>query len=174
MQHQPTDISSIIPSTESPEHRDATTQDGFSLPAPSLLDGRPQPRSLSLSPRSIATDTGLSTPGVGADELDETLRELSVEEGHASVPGERISAYENAAIPTGQQNSLFRVVKRSGPPHGGASLTDCPNGTLVLTRYGQSRNVADYLQNCSPTSCPTSIQTRMDRSLLSPRGSIPS
>lgn len=138
MQHQPTDISSIVPFAEYSEIRNATTQDGFPLPEPSSLDGRPQPRSDSRSPRSVAADTSESTPGVGADELGETLRELSVNEGHPAIRGKRISAYENAVTPTGQQNSLFRVVKRSGSPHGGLSLGDCPNGMMVQIYDWQS------------------------------------
>jgi len=138
MQHQPTDISSNVPSAESSELREATTQDGFPSPAPSFLDERSQPRSGSRSPSSFAADASMSTSGVGADELDETLRELSVKDGQHAVPGERISAYENAVTPTGLQNSLFRVVKRSGSPHSGPSLGDCPNGMRVRMHHWHS------------------------------------
>lgn len=130
MQLKHIDSSSSVPSTDASESPNPTTQDGIHPPAPSSLDGRSQPRSRSLSGGSVAVGPSLSAQGVMADELDKTLLRLSLQEGHAPVPGERISAYENAATPIGQQNVGFKVTKRSGAPSTGPGLTDFPNGMV--------------------------------------------
>lgn len=128
MQLKPIDSSNSHPFTEASESPNSTTQDGIHPPGPSSLDGISAPRSRRLSRSSVGADTSLSTRGVVADELDQTLLQLSLAEGHAPIPGERIAAYENAATPTGQHNMLFKVTKRSGSPSNGPGLTDCPNG----------------------------------------------
>lgn len=130
MQLKPIDNSTSIPRTEASESRTPTTQDGILPTATSSLDGCPQPRSQRLSRDSVAADTTLSARGVGANELVQTLRRLSLQEGYAPVPGGRVLAYENAATPTGQQSIGFKVTKRSGSPSHGPALTSCPNGML--------------------------------------------
>lgn len=130
MQLKPIDSSNSDPFTEASESPNPTTQDGIHPPRSSSFDGLSAPRSRRLSRSSVAADTSLSTRGVVADELDQTLLRLSLAEGHASIPGERISAYENAATPLGQRNMGFKVTKRSGSTSNGPELTDFPNGTL--------------------------------------------
>ncbi|KAJ4423017.1 hypothetical protein N0V82_002284 [Gnomoniopsis sp. IMI 355080] len=130
MQHKPIDSSTSVPSNQASESPNPTTQDGIHPPAPSSLDGCSQPRSRRLSSGSFAAGPSLAQ-GVMAAELDETLLRLSLQEGHAPVPGERISAYENAATPTGQQNVGFKVTKRSGSLFQGPGLTDFPNEILT-------------------------------------------
>ncbi|KAJ4389860.1 hypothetical protein N0V93_007332 [Gnomoniopsis smithogilvyi] len=131
MQLNPIDSSASVPPTEASESPDPNTQDGIDPSAPSSLDGRSQPRSRRLSRGSVAADASLSARGVIADELDKTMLRLSLHEGHTPVPGERVSAYENAATPTGHQAMGFKVVKRSGSPSNGPRLTDCPNEILT-------------------------------------------
>lgn len=112
-----------FPSIETPNASPATTQDGSHLPAPSSLDGGgSSSRSRSLSPRD------------GAVQHDDISRLLSDGEQFAFLPGERISAYENAITPTAQQTMGFKVVKRSGSVSDGPTLTDCPNGTSLQKR----------------------------------------
>lgn len=130
MQLKPIDASSIVPSTELADLRNSTTQDGIHQPAPSSLDGSSQPRARCLSPGSRDSATTLFACGVGADELDSAPQGLSIHDAHATVPGSRISAYENAATPTGHQNALFKFVKQSGSGSGGPSLGDCSNGMM--------------------------------------------
>lgn len=130
MQLKPPDSSTSVPVTEASESRIPTTQDGIHPPAPSPFDKRCKPRSRRLSRDSVAAETNPSARGVGAAELDKSFRRLSLHEGHGPVPGERISAYENATPPTGQHIMCSKITKRSGSPSDGPVLTDCPNGML--------------------------------------------
>lgn len=136
MQTQPNDTPTSAP-TETSEPRTRTTQDGFHPPAPSSLGGDSQPRSRSLSPSTVAAISSFSAYRLGAVGLgeDETLCSLNAQEERTPLPGERISAYENAAIPHVQQTMGFQVVRRSGPSSDGPSLNDCPNGTNCPPHY---------------------------------------
>lgn len=135
MQAQPIDSITSSPSTEAPESRTSTTQDGFHPPAPGVFDGNAQPRLRSVSPSSVAAGATPLANGSRAGQLDdhETSCRLSGQEERAPLPGERIIAYENAATPSMPPTVGFKVVKRSGSPSDGPSLADCPNGTLSFS-----------------------------------------
>lgn len=134
MQAQPFDNTTTSPSTEAPKSRTSAAQDGSYPPAPGLLDGSCQLRSRSPSPSPF--DATPLADGFRAGQLHdhETSRRLSSQEERATLPGERITAYENAATPIMPQQTVgFKVVKRSGSPSDGPSLSDCPNGTLFFS-----------------------------------------
>lgn len=122
MQTEPIDSIEKVTSIQAPESNVPTTQDGFHSAEPGLLGRRSQPVSGRQSPDSVAAR---ATGAVRADKPD---CRLSGEGGRITFPGERISAYENAATPTTPQSMGFKVIKRSGPSSNGASLSDCPNG----------------------------------------------
>ncbi|KAL7949925.1 hypothetical protein V8C42DRAFT_308991 [Trichoderma barbatum] len=73
--------------------------------------------------------------GVNADQLDEKLRRLSLDEAlddRTSVPGQRISEYEKALTSQAAKQSLgFQVVKRSEPRSDGIRLDNFPNEILT-------------------------------------------
>lgn len=127
MQTEPIDSIEKVTSTQAPESHEPTTQDGFHPAEPGLLDGREQPGSGRPLPDSFEA-RARSTSAVRADKLEETTCPLSGQVERITLPGERISAYENATTPTVPQSMGFKVIKRSGPSSGGASLPDCPNG----------------------------------------------
>lgn len=133
MQTQPLESITSVFSTEASESQIPTTQDGFHPYSASSSNGCSQLRSRSLSPSSIAAGSDLAALGAGAHQLDKVSRRLSGQDGRATLPGERISAYENAVTPNMQQTMGFKVIKRSGPPSDGPSLTDCPNGMLPIS-----------------------------------------
>lgn len=129
MQTEPIDSIEKVPSTQDPESHKPTTQDGFHSTEPGLLDGRAQLGPGSLSPDSVAAGAHSSTSAIRAGNLDDKRNHrLSGEEERLTLPGERISAYENATVPTAPQIMGFKVMKRSGHSSDGPSLTDCPNG----------------------------------------------
>lgn len=132
MQTRPLESITSLTSSEASESRNPTTQDGFHPSSTSSPYGSSQPRSRSLSPSSVAAGPGPAAHSVGADQLDEVSRRLSGQHGRAALPGERISAYENAVTPNTQQTMGFKVIKRSVLPSDGPSLTDCPNGMLPI------------------------------------------
>lgn len=129
MPTEPIDSIEKPPSTQDPEPHRPTTQDGFHSTEPSPLDGRPQFGTGSLSQDSVAAGAHSSASAIRADKADEErLFRLNDEEERSVLPGERVSAYENATIPAVPQMMGFKVMKRSGPSSDGPSLTDCPNG----------------------------------------------
>lgn len=91
--------------------------------------------SRSVSPQPTAV-TGRGSPGasldsITADQLDQKLRGLNVEDG-PSTPGRRISEYENALTPSTPRQALgFKVIKRASPSSDGPQLADFPNGSWL-------------------------------------------
>lgn len=75
-----------------------------------------------------------SGAGVNADQLDNKLRRLTLDEVHddrVSVPGQRIFEYEKALTSQAAKQDLgFQVVKRSEPRTDGIHLDNFPNGML--------------------------------------------
>ncbi|ROW09370.1 hypothetical protein VMCG_02566 [Cytospora schulzeri] len=131
MHTEPIDSIEKVPSTQDPESHIPTTQDGFHSTEPGPLHGRAQLGPGSLPPDSVAAGAHSSTSTTRAGNIDEEKRRLSGEEERPTLPGERVSAYENATIPTVPQVMGFKVMKRSGPLSDGPSLTDCPNEILT-------------------------------------------
>lgn len=119
-----------VSSTQDPESPKPTTQDGFHSTELASLDGRAQSGSGSLSPKSVAARAHSTSP-MRAGDLDEKKHRLSAEEERLTFPGERVSAYENATVPTVPQFMGFKVMKRSGHASDGPSLTDCPNEIMT-------------------------------------------
>lgn len=126
MQTEFTESQPRASSTAAPESHSTTTQDGIRLPEPGSTYGGSQPPSRDVSPGLVAAGASLSER-----QLDEALHRLSGQEERVTLPGERISAYENAVPPNAQQLVGFKVVKRSGPSTEGPWLTDFPNGALL-------------------------------------------
>ncbi len=88
------------------------------------------------SKRSASSGGAACHGGPDAKQLDERLRRLSAQGGQpderskAAVPGQRVSDYENAMLPSAPRQPLgFRVVHR---PSNGIQLTDFPNGSSPL------------------------------------------
>lgn len=128
MQTEPIDSIEKVPSTQDPKSHKPTTQDGFHSTELGSLYGRVQSGSGSLSPDSVAVRAHSTSP-MHAGDLDKAREyRLSAEEERLTFPGERVSAYENATVPTVPQLMGFKVMKRSGHASDGPSLTDCPNG----------------------------------------------
>lgn len=128
MQTEPINSTGKVPSTQVPESHQPTTQDGFHSAKPGSLDGRAQLGSGSLSPGSVAAGAH-SASATRADQAERTCLLSDQEERHI-LPGERVSAYENATTPMLPQSMGFKVIKRSGASFEGPSLADCPNGML--------------------------------------------
>lgn len=135
MQAQPINNTTSSPSTEAPQFRTSTTQDGLYPPAPGLLDGSSPPRSRSLSTSSFASGATPLANGFRAGQVDnhKASRRLSGQGERTTLPGERIAAYENAATPNMPQTVGFKVVKRPGSSSDGPLLSDCPNGPLSFS-----------------------------------------
>lgn len=127
MQTVPINSIEKVPSTQHPESPKPTTQDEFHSDEPGSLEGRSHPGPGSLAPESVAADAHLRS-AIRADHDDERKDSLNGEEGRSTLPGERVSAYENATIPAIPHLMGFKVMKRSGSLSDGPSLTDCPNG----------------------------------------------
>ncbi|KAM0254528.1 hypothetical protein ACHAQJ_006688 [Trichoderma viride] len=76
-----------------------------------------------------------SGAGVNADQLDDELRRLSLDEARddrPSAPGQRISEYEKALTPqAAKQDVGFQVIKRSEPRSDGIHLDNFPNEILT-------------------------------------------
>ena len=110
-----------------------STQHGLLHRNPSGLSRDRSGDSTGASPGSASAIRRDSVDGVDADQLDEKLRGLSFgtpPSSHATIPGQRISDYENALTPpTPMQASGFRVIKRSDGRCDGIQLTDFPNGS---------------------------------------------
>lgn len=128
MQAEPIATTTNVPPTETSDSPTITTQDGFHPPAQSSLSGSSSCRSPSLSLRVAADGDRSPASRVEAEQHDDNPRLLSDGEQCAILPGDRISAYENAITPTAPQTMGFKVVKRSGSVTDGPTLTDCPNG----------------------------------------------
>lgn len=149
MQNEPTYTSHSVSQQNDFVTPSATTQDGFHvLDEPSPFHGDSRFGLKDASATSVAVGSETSADGVNAAKLDDRLRRLSGHDGIIALPGERISAYENAMTPTiPRQASGFTVIKRSGSPGDGPGLADCPNGThLVLSYLSRSAYVLTYLK----------------------------
>ncbi|KAL7788939.1 hypothetical protein V8C37DRAFT_387311 [Trichoderma ceciliae] len=111
-----------LPHDASGLHRHHSGSSSHSRPG---LDDRHQP---------LPGDGGA---GVSADQLDEKLRGLSLDEARddrPSAPGQRIAEYERALTPqVAKQDLGFQVVKRSEPRPGsdGIRLDNFPNEILT-------------------------------------------
>lgn len=125
-------IESIISATtiEAPDTTSPTAQDGFPPTKPSSLEGDPQLYSNDTPASPDPADSNPAANRVAPSQL-ETSHQLRGHEGGFILPGERISAYENASTPSIQQPMGFQVIKRSDPSSYGLSLTDCPNGACA-------------------------------------------
>lgn len=135
MQAQPIDETTSSNPTEATETQTSAIQDGFQQHVTSLPDDRPRTSSrrssFAAAARSLTSESNSWVFGGSAD----TPRRLSGEDERATLPGERITAYENAATPDMSQTVGFKVVKRSGPPSDGPSLADCPNGMSLSSLW---------------------------------------
>lgn len=126
MQTEPTKSKDQGPSTNAPTSQQPTTQDGFRAPEPGSLDGSSQPEFCGAPSGRVPNGASPVLKAVNTEETGQEQRASGSQEGHFTLPGERVSAYEHAttpSIPTG-----FKVTKRPGPSSEGPSLTDCPNG----------------------------------------------
>ncbi|RFU74105.1 hypothetical protein TARUN_8144 [Trichoderma arundinaceum] len=78
---------------------------------------------------------GQSGAGVNADQLDEKLQRLSLDEPRGDrpfAPGQRVSEYEKAlASQAAKQDLGFQVIKRSEPRSDGIRLDNFPNEILT-------------------------------------------
>lgn len=120
--------------THSNQHLPAhSTQHGLLHHNPSSLHRDRPGDSTGASPRSISEIRGEPLDGLDADQLDEKLRRLSLGKpsgAHATIPGQRISDYENAITPPTPRQALgFKVIKRADGRCDGMQLTDFPNGS---------------------------------------------
>lgn len=107
----------------------STTQDGFRSPEPGSRDGGPDP-----GPHGFSSGLGANgaRPVLKGGETVETGAEgpsSGYHEGHYTLPGERVTAYEHATIPSIPTG--FKVTKRPAPSSEGPSLADCPNEILT-------------------------------------------
>lgn len=126
MQTEPTKTIDREPSANPSTSQQPITQDGFRSPEPGSLDGRSQPEPHGLSSGSVANGARPVLKAGNAVETGAEEHSLGSHEGHYTLPGERVTAYEHATtpiLPTG-----FKVTKRPSPSSEGPSLADCPNG----------------------------------------------
>ncbi|KAK4237750.1 hypothetical protein C8A03DRAFT_34274 [Achaetomium macrosporum] len=115
-------------------------QHGSSRSRSSLPDARSPSRAQSTSPDVPGSGRVASAGNLDVGQLDETLGRLSVAEGksaagaRATVAGQRITEYENAALASSPRHISrptlgFKVT--NGFPSGGVQLTDFPNEILT-------------------------------------------
>lgn len=126
MQTEPTKSIDQESSTNVPAAEQPTTQDGFRAPEPGFLDGNSQPGFCGGPSGRVPNGASPVLKQVNTDKTGQEQRASGSQDGHLTLPGGRVSAYEHAttpSIPTG-----FKVTKRPGLSSEGPSLTDCPNG----------------------------------------------
>ncbi|KAI0132239.1 F-box domain-containing protein [Xylariales sp. AK1849] len=125
--HNSQETSTAPPPELSNQHGFPQLQPGGNSP------GIQQHRSRSASPQSNigGSHADASAAGFNADQLEERLHGLRVGR-RLSVPGHRISEYENALTPSAPRQALgFRVIRRPNCAADGTQLADFPNEILT-------------------------------------------
>jgi hypothetical protein len=126
MQTEPTKSLDQEPSTKASASQQSITQDGFRSPEQGSLDGASQPGLNGLLSGRAANGASPVLKGGNTVRTGAEQPQSGSHEGHYTLPGERVSAYEHATTPSAPAG--FKVTKRPDPSSEGPSLTDCPNG----------------------------------------------
>lgn len=126
MQTEPTKSINQEPSTNASKSQQPTTQDGFRSPELGSLDGSSQPGFCGATSGRVPNGASPVLRDINTVEAGQEQRASGSHEGHVTLPGQRVTAYEHATTPTIPTG--FKVTKRPGPSSEGPSLEDCPNG----------------------------------------------